>query len=74
MKATEYERENLSSMYDKVTKMVTDSMEKSSSPFLSDSTCIGDTNDGNLRVYNISFFTLLVSKKCGNFGALLYPK
>lgn len=53
MKATDYERENLSSMYDKVIKMVTDSTDKTSSPFLSDTTCIGDTNDGNLRVYSI---------------------
>jgi len=53
MKATDYERENLSSMYDKITKMVSDSMNNSSSPLLSDAGCIGDTNDGNLRVYNI---------------------
>jgi len=70
MKATDYERENLSSMYDKVTKMVSDSMDKTSSPFLSDSTCIGDTNDGNLRVYNI-LSSVSYNNNTGNLLSLL---
>lgn len=70
MKATDYERENLSSMYDKVTKMVTDSMEKTSSPLLADTSCIGDTNDGNLRVYNI-LSTVSYNNSNGNLLSLL---
>jgi hypothetical protein len=47
-------------------------MEKSSSPFLSDSTCIGDTNDGNLRVYNI-LSTVSYNNSNGNLLSLLSP-